>query len=121
MRPEVWVSPGPERVRVPKNLAVSCGSAWTRRPCSRSWGTRQDWMSRQELERLVGEAEASAGLREQLQRCRSRDQVVLVARRLGYRLTGKDLLRAWWEDRAERRALRDGVHESPGTLRGHHL
>lgn len=72
-------------------------------------------MSRQELERLVGEAEASASLREDLQRCRSRQELVLTARRLGYRLTGKDLQRAWWEERLERGVGRNVDRESSGS------
>ncbi|MFO7629053.1 MAG: Nif11-like leader peptide family natural product precursor [Prochlorococcaceae cyanobacterium] len=78
-------------------------------------------MSRQELERLVGDAEASASIREQLERCRSRDELVLMARRLGYRLTGKDLQRAWWEDNLERRAGRDADAQSPVERIRHQL
>lgn len=54
-------------------------------------------MSRHELERLVGDAEVDADLRQQLRQCRSQEALVLVARRLGYRVTSRDLLQARWE------------------------
>lgn len=52
-------------------------------------------MSWSELERLVEEAEADRGLARALRHCRSRGELVLAARRLGYRITRPDLHRAW--------------------------
>jgi hypothetical protein len=52
-------------------------------------------MSWSELERLVEEAEADRGLARALRHCRSRGELVLAARRLGYRITRTDLHRAW--------------------------
>jgi hypothetical protein len=58
-------------------------------------------MSWSELERLVQEGEADAGLRRALKHCRSTQELVLAARRLGYRITRLDLQRAWQEERQE--------------------
>ena len=52
-------------------------------------------MSRSDLERLVVDAEASAQLQSVLRRCRSRDDLLQTARRLGYRVTHNDLRQAW--------------------------
>jgi hypothetical protein len=52
-------------------------------------------MSWSELERLVEEAEADRALARALRHCRSRGELVLAARRLGYRISRVDLLRAW--------------------------
>jgi len=52
-------------------------------------------MSWSELERLVEEAEAEASVRRALGHCRSQQELVLAARRLGYRITRVDLQRAW--------------------------
>lgn len=52
-------------------------------------------MSWSELERLVEEAEADGVIRRSLRRCRSRAELVLAARRLGYAITRADLRRAW--------------------------
>lgn len=64
-------------------------------------------MSWSELERLVDEAELQADIRRALRHCRSREELVLAGRRLGYRITRMDLVRAWqahqWE-LAHRRA-----------------
>ena len=58
-------------------------------------------MSWSELERLVDEAELQADIRRALRHCRSREELVLAGRRLGYRITRMDLVRAWqahqWE------------------------
>ncbi len=51
-------------------------------------------MSWGELHRLVEEAEADAALGRALRHCRSRDELVLAARRLGYAITRADLHRA---------------------------
>ncbi|MEB3321764.1 MAG: Nif11 family protein [Synechococcaceae cyanobacterium] len=58
-------------------------------------------MSWSELERLVEEAEADGVIRRSLRRCRSRRELVLAARRLGYRITQSDLQRAWELHRQE--------------------
>ena len=47
-------------------------------------------MSWSELERLVDEAEVAAGLRRSLKGCRSTPELILAARRLGYRITRAD-------------------------------
>ena len=52
-------------------------------------------MSWSELERLVQEAENDGVIRRALRHCRSRTELVLAARRLGYRITRVDLQRAW--------------------------
>lgn len=52
-------------------------------------------MSWSELERLVDAAERDAELGRALRHCRSREELVLAARRLGYRVTRLDLVRAW--------------------------
>jgi hypothetical protein len=59
-------------------------------------------MSWSELERLVDEAECDADIGRALRHCRSRDELVLAARRLGYRVTRMDLLRAWQEHQWQR-------------------
>ena len=52
-------------------------------------------MSWSELERLVDDAEADAPVQRALRHCRSQQELVLAGRRLGYRITRVDLLRAW--------------------------
>lgn len=52
-------------------------------------------MSWSDLERLVVDAEASAQLQGVLRRCRSRNELLQTARRLGYRVTQNDLRQAW--------------------------
>lgn len=52
-------------------------------------------MSWSELERLVQEAEDDGVIRRALRHCRSGGELVLAARRLGYRITRVDLNRAW--------------------------
>jgi predicted ribosomally synthesized peptide with nif11-like leader len=56
-------------------------------------------MSWSELERLVATAEADGALRQALKRCRSQAELVLAARRLGYRITRHDLAAALAEHR----------------------
>jgi predicted ribosomally synthesized peptide with nif11-like leader len=51
-------------------------------------------MSWSELERLVEEAEAETSLQRALKHCRTQQELVLAARRLGYRITRVDLQRA---------------------------
>ena len=58
-------------------------------------------MSWSELERLVDEAEANPSLRRSLKGCRSTPELILAARRLGYRISRIDLQRAWEEQRQE--------------------
>ena len=58
-------------------------------------------MSWSELERLVDQAEANPALRLSLKGCRSTPELILAARRLGYRITRMDLQRAWEEERQE--------------------
>lgn len=63
-------------------------------------------MTWSELERLVQEAEADPSLRRSLKHCRSSQEMVLAARRLGYRLSPADLSRARLEDQQERQQER---------------
>ena len=58
-------------------------------------------MSWSELERLVDQAEVDASLRRSLKGCRSTPELILAARRLGYRITRMDLQRAWEQERQE--------------------
>jgi hypothetical protein len=55
-------------------------------------------MSWPELERLVADAEANQNLRQTLCHCRSPLNLVLAARRQGYRITRINLQNAWLED-----------------------
>lgn len=48
-----------------------------------------------ELERLVSEAELDGALRRWLRRCRSRQELILAARRLGFEVGLQDLSQAW--------------------------
>jgi predicted ribosomally synthesized peptide with nif11-like leader len=64
-------------------------------------GRRVSGMSWSELERLVEAAEADGALRRALSHCRSRHELVLAARRLGYRITRVDLARAWTSHQQE--------------------
>jgi hypothetical protein len=52
-------------------------------------------MSWSELERLVEEAETDGVIRRGLRHCRSSRELLLAARRLGFRVTRVDLQRAW--------------------------
>ena len=65
-------------------------------------------MSWSELERLVEAAEIDPTVRDCLRRCRSREDLVLLARHLGYRITRVDLQRAWL-DHHQRRRHRSGT------------
>jgi hypothetical protein len=51
-------------------------------------------MSWSELERLVEQAEVQTSLQRALKHCRTQQELVLAARRLGYRITRVDLQRA---------------------------
>ena len=63
-------------------------------------------MSWSELERFVADVEADAELQRALRHCRSRKELILAARRLGYRITRLDLQQAWEEEQ------RDAVEQS---------
>jgi hypothetical protein len=52
-------------------------------------------MSWSELERLVEQAESDAALRRALTHCRSRAELVLAGRRLGFGIDARDLRLAW--------------------------
>ena len=54
-------------------------------------------MSWSDLERLVADAEASPALQQVLGQCHSRQELLHIARQLGYRVTKSDLLNAWLE------------------------
>jgi len=56
-------------------------------------------MSWSELERLVEDAETDAVMRRALRHCRSRRELLLAARRLGYAITNADLQQAWTLER----------------------
>ena len=58
-------------------------------------------MSWPELERFVAEAEADPAMQRSLKHCRSRKELILAARRLGYRISRIDIQRAWLEHKAE--------------------
>ena len=58
-------------------------------------------MSWSELERLVEDAESQGDLRRALRHCRSRKELILASRRLGYRITRMDLQRALQEEQVE--------------------
>lgn len=73
-------------------------------------------MSRRELERLVDDAESDAAIRNQLQSCRSREELVGTARFLGYLLTERDILRSWWEHQSEQ--LEHGQQQAERAFSG---
>lgn len=52
-------------------------------------------MSWSELERLVEQAESDPAVRRALSHCRSRFELVLASRRLGFGIDGHDLTLAW--------------------------
>jgi hypothetical protein len=54
-------------------------------------------MSWSDLERLVADAETNHELQQTLRQCRSRQELLHTARRLGYRVTKGDLHNAWLE------------------------
>lgn len=69
-------------------------------------------MSWSELERLVEQAEANPSLRPSLKGCRSTPELILAARRLGYRITRIDLQRAWEEERREYKRQAQGLRKA---------
>ena len=58
-----------------------------------------------EPERFVEDVEADSALRRSLRHCRSRKELILAARRLGYRITRIDLQRAWQEEQEQQLRL----------------
>jgi len=94
--------PDREAHQPPGCLGVSAGTcldpvlaaAWIH-----PWGCPR--MSWQEFERLVDDAESDRELRWVLRHCRSAEDLVLAARKLGYRVTRVDLQRAIEEERQE--------------------
>jgi predicted ribosomally synthesized peptide with nif11-like leader len=58
-------------------------------------------MSWSELERFVTEVEADVALQRALRHCRSRKELILASRRLGYRITRIDLQRAWEDEQLD--------------------
>jgi hypothetical protein len=56
-----------------------------------------------ELERLVADAEADRSLQQVLRQSRSDEELLLIARGLGYYVTSVDLRLAEEQDRRERR------------------
>ena len=60
-------------------------------------------MSWQELERFVADVEGDQALQRALKHCRSRKELILAGRRLGYRITRMDLQRAWQEEQEQQR------------------
>jgi predicted ribosomally synthesized peptide with nif11-like leader len=65
-------------------------------------------MSWSELERLVADVEADTLLQRALKHCRSRKELILAARRLGYRITRMDLQQAWQEEQREQEESAQG-------------
>ena len=65
-------------------------------------------MSWSELERFVDDVEADSALQRALKHCRSRKELILAARRLGYRITRIDLHRAWQEEQLENERQAEG-------------
>lgn len=62
-------------------------------------------MSLPELQRLVEEVEGDRSIRKILRTCRSRPELILAARRLGYRITRFDLQRAYGEHLQQQQGL----------------
>jgi hypothetical protein len=69
-------------------------------------------MSWLELERLVEDAEKEPQLARALRHCRSNPELVLAARRLGYRITRVDLVQARLADQKEQKQHNQVVHLS---------
>ena len=69
-------------------------------------------MSWFELERLVEDSEKEPQLARALRHCRSNPELVLAARRLGYRITRVDLEQARLADQKEHKQQNQVVHLS---------
>ena len=54
------------------------------------------------------DVEADSALQRALKHCRSRNELILAARRLGYRITRIDLQRAWQEAQREQEQAAQG-------------
>jgi hypothetical protein len=65
-------------------------------------------MSWPELERFVDDLEADAALQRAFRHCRSRKELILASRRLGYRITRIDLQRAWQQEQLESQRQAEG-------------
>ena len=65
-------------------------------------------MRSSELERFVDDVEADRALQRALKHCRSRKELILAARRLGYRITRMDLQQAWQEEQREQEESAQG-------------
>lgn len=72
-------------------------------------------MSWQEFERLVDDAESDRELRWVLRHCRSAEDLILAARKLGYRVTRVDLQQAIEEERQEQRGDRPAASPADTT------
>jgi len=68
-------------------------------------------MSWSELQRLVEEAEADGAIRRGLRHCRSRQELLLACRRLGYAIEAADLCQA----RALERSAQDRPDSGPSA------
>ena len=56
----------------------------------------------------MDDVEADSALQRALKHCRSRKELILAARRLGYRITRIDLQRAWQEELREQEQAAQG-------------
>lgn len=74
-------------------------------------------MSWSELQRLVEEAEADGEIRRGLRRCRSRGELLMACRRLGYRIQALDLRNAWLLDQMETGVFTPASRRNPGRRR----
>ena len=72
-----------------------------------------------ELERFVDDVEADSALQRALKHCRSRNELILAARRLGYRITRIDLQRASREELREHGQEAYGFHQRSSRSLGH--
>lgn len=71
-------------------------------------------MSWSELERLVEAAEVDQTIRQSLRRSTSKQELVLLARQLGFRITRIDLQRAWTDHHRQSHPIR--LPGRPGVL-----
>ena len=65
-------------------------------------------MSWPELERFVDDLEGDSALQRAFKHCRSRKELILAARHLGYRITRIDLQRASEEEQRESQQQAEG-------------
>ena len=70
-------------------------------------------MSWSELERFVEDAETNGVMRRAQRHCRSRRELLLAARRLGYAITQADLHQAWALERPAESPERRAAPSSP--------